>query len=193
MSHYKDQILACDFFTVETLWLQTIYVLFFIELGSRRVYIAGITSNPNQIWVTQQSRQLVWELHDQDRPIRFLIHDNDSKFSNAFDSVFESEGIHVINTPFCAPNANAFAERWVRTVREECLDHILILSTKHLNHVLAEFSNYYNSYRPHQGIEQRTPIPHQLPPSGAIHRRKILGGIIHDYYRSPALTTLPSD
>jgi len=192
MDHYKGQILACDFFTIETVWLKTIYVLFFIELGSRQVRIAGITTNPNEIWVTQQSRQLVWDLQDQDRPIRFLIHDNDTKFSNAFDAVFSSEGIRVINTPFHAPNANAFAERWVRTVREECLDHILILSTTHLKRVLIEFSNYYNSSRPHQGIDQQTPIPQQLPPSGIVHRRKILGGIINDYYRSPTLAALLS-
>jgi hypothetical protein len=192
MGHYKDQIFACDFFTVETVWLQTIYVLFFIEFGSRQVRIAGITANPNEIWITQQARQLVWEIQDQDRPLRFLIHDNDTKFSNAFDAVFESEGIHVINTPFRAPNANAFAERWVRTVREECLDHILILNINHLNRVLVEYSNYYNSSRPHQGIEQKTPIPQQFPINGVIHRRKILGGIINDYYRSLTPASLPS-
>ena len=157
-----------------------------------RVYIAGITSNPNEIWVTQQARQLVWELHDQDRPMQFLIQDNDTKFSNAFDSVFESEGIHVINTPFRAPNANAYAERWVRTVREECLDHILILSTNHLKRVLFEYSDYYNNSRPHQGIEQQTPVPHQAQSFGSIHRRKVLGGVIYDYYRSSPLTALPT-
>ena len=99
MTHYKEQILACDFFTVETVFLQTIYVLFFIELGSRRVHFASITTNPNQIWVTQQARQLVWELSDREKPLRFLIHDNDGSFCQAFDAVFESEGIHVINTP----------------------------------------------------------------------------------------------
>jgi hypothetical protein len=192
MDHYKDQILACDFFTVETVWLQTIYVLFFIELGSRQVRIAGITANPNEIWITQQARQLVWEIQDQDRPLCFLIHDNDSKFSNAFDAVFESEGIHVIRTPFRAPNANAFAERWVRTVREECLDHILILSTNHSKRVLIEYSHYYNYSRPHQGIEQKTPMLQQFPSEGIIHRRKILGGIINDYYRSPTLVSLSS-
>jgi len=192
MDHYKDQILACDFFTVETIWLQTIYVLFFIELGSRQIRIAGITANPNEIWITQQARHLVWELQDQDRPLCFLIHDNDTKFSNAFDAVFESGGIRVINTPFRAPNANAIAERWVRTVREECLDHILILNAHHLKRVLADFSSYYNSSRPHQGFDQKTPIPFQFPPSGIIHQRKILGGIINDYYRAPTLTALSS-
>jgi putative transposase len=145
MDHYKEQILACDFFTVETIWLQTLYVLFFIELGSRRVHFAGITANPNQIWITQQARQLVWELHDREKSFRFLIHDNDCSFSKAFDAVFESEGLHVIHTPFRAPNANAYAERWVRTVREECLDHILILNAAHLRRVLLEFTEYYNS------------------------------------------------
>ena len=130
MTHYKEQILACDFFTVETVFLQTIYVLFFIELGSRRVHFAGITSNPNQVWVTQQARQLVWELSDREKPLRFLIHDNDSSFCPAFDTVFESEGFHVIPTPVRTPNANAFSERWVRTVREECLDYILDFTAK---------------------------------------------------------------
>jgi hypothetical protein len=192
MDHYKDQILACDFFTIETIWLQTIYVLFFIELGSRRLYIAGISPNPNEIWITQQARQLIWELQENDRLSRFLIHDNDRKFSKAFNAVFESEGIHVIHTPFRAPNANAYAERWIRTVREEFLDCLLIMNTNHLKRVLVEFSDYYNAYRPHQGIDQQTPIPQQVPPSGIIHRRKILGGIINDYYRSPTLTALPS-
>ena len=161
MNHYKDQILACDFFTVETIWLKTIYVLFFIELGSRQVYIAGIASNLNGFWVSQQARQLVWELPGSDRSLCFLIHDNDTKFSKAFDAVFESEGIHVIHTPFQAPNANAFAERWVRTVREECLDHILITGSSHLKRVLVEYANYYNTSRPHLGIDNQTPIPHQ--------------------------------
>lgn len=192
MAHYKDQMLACDFFTVETIWLQTIYVLFFIELGTRRVYMAGMTANPNEVWITQQARQLVWYLRDQDDAFHFLIHDNDTKFSHSFDAVFASEGLRVIHTPFRAPNANAFAERWVRTVREECLDHILILSMNHLNRVLAEFTNYYNSARPHQGIEQHTPVPQQIPIEGIIHQRKILGGIIHDYYRAPTLQALPS-
>lgn len=190
MQHYKDQILACDFFTVETIWLQTIYVLFFIELGSRQVRIAGITSNPNEVWVTQQTRQLIWELPEADHSLGFLIHDNDRKFSQAFDTVFESEGMRVMHTPFRAPNANAFAERWVRTVREECLDHILLLNTRHLKLVLWEFLNYYNTSRPHQGLNQQTPIPHQAPAIGIIDRRKVLDGLINDYYRAPPLAAL---
>jgi transposase InsO family protein len=177
--------LACDFFTVETIWLQTLYVLFFIELGTRRVYFAGITANPDQAWITQQARQIVWNLTDRKSSLRFLIHDNDSKFSRAFDTVFESEGVHVIHTPFYAPNANAYAERWVRTVREECLDHILVLNVAHLQRVLLEYTEYYNSFRPHQGIQQRTPIPYKAPKGvHSIQCRNLLGGIIHDYYWS---------
>jgi hypothetical protein len=114
---------------------------------------------------------------------------NDQKFSNAFDAIFESECIHVIVTPFQAPNA--YAECWVRTVREECLDHILILNTHHLKRVLLEYSDY-NTCRPHQGINQGTPIPHQAQSFGTIRRRKVLGGIINDHYRSPSLINLPS-
>ena len=190
MAHYKEQILACDFFTVETIWLQTFYVLFFIELGSRRVHFAGITTNPDQIWVTQQARQLVWELSDRENPLRFLIHDNDSSFCRAFDAVFESEGLHVINTPVRAPNANAFAERWVRTAREECLDHILVINAAHLRRVLIEFVQYYNASRPHQGLDQQSPIPYAVPSGGTIQCRNVLGGIIHDYYRAPPRTAL---
>jgi len=150
MAHYKDQILACDFFTVETLWLQTIYVFFFIELGSRRVYFAGITANPNGIWITQQARQLIWELDNTPQLFRFLIHDHDTKFSSLFDNVFISEGIKIIHTPFQAPKANSFAERWVRSVREECLDHILIINQNHLRRVLMEYVDYYNLHISYQ-------------------------------------------
>jgi putative transposase len=192
MTHYKEQILACDFFTVETIWLQTIYVLFFIELGSRQVHFAGITTNPNQVWVTQQARQLVWELSDREKPLRFLIHDNDGSFCPAFDTVFESEGFHVIPTPVRAPNANAFSERWIRSAREECLDLILIMNAAHLRRVVIEFVAYYNTARPHQGIDQQTPISQARPASGTVQCRTVLGGIIHDYYRAPTRLALPA-
>ena len=123
-------MIACDFFTVETLWLGRLYVLFFIDLGSRRVHLAGCTANPDGRWTTQQARQLAWSLLDRPQPIRFLIRDRDSKFSRAFDDVFKSEGVEIIRTPFRAPNANAFAERWIGTVRRDCLDWLLIASRK---------------------------------------------------------------
>ena len=117
---HAASMLACDFFTVETLWLGRLYVLFFIELGTRRVHFAGCTANPDGRWTAQQARQLAWSLSERPRPMRFLIHDLDSKFSRAFDEVFRSEGVEIIRTPFRAPNANAFAERWVGTVRRDC-------------------------------------------------------------------------
>ena len=158
MSHYKDQILACDFFTIETLFLKTFYVLFFIELGSRRVHFAGCTRHPNATWVTQQARQVIWELQEREPIIRFLIRDNDQKFTQSSDSVFQSEGIRVITTPFQAPNANAHAERWVRSVREECLDKILIINQPHLHRTMREYIQYYNHKRLHSAIFYVTPF-----------------------------------
>ena len=191
MVHYKEQILAYDFFTVDTLWLKPLYVLFFIELGTRQVHLAGITTHPNAGWVTQQARQVVWKLAESKADIRFLIRDRDSKFTQEFDTVFQSEGTQIIQTPFRAPNANSYAECWARTVREECLDQILILNEPHLMSVLKTYDDYYNRQRPHQGIRQQSPIP-RTPQntSGKVRNRKVLGGIINDYYRSVGSTPI---
>jgi hypothetical protein len=172
---------------VETIWLKTLYVLFFIELGTRRMYLAGCTTNPDITWVTQQARQLVWNLKDDSRDMAFLIHDNDGKFTYSFDRVLSSEGIEILHTPYRAPRANAFAERWVRSVREECLDDILVLNENHLHSVLREYGEYYNHSRPHQGLDQHFPVSGPVSnTAGPIRRRDILGGIIHDYYRQPS-------
>lgn len=127
---------------------------------------------------------------DRELPIRFLIHDRDAKFASSFDRVFEAEGVETVLTPYRRPKANAFAERWVRTAREECLDQALIISEAHLGRVLTEYVEYYNQRRPHQGIGQRVPkpLPERRASSAArgdpIGRRDVLGGIIHDYYRT---------
>jgi putative transposase len=187
MTHYKDQLLACDFFTVETLFLRTIYVLVFIEIGRRRVHFAGCTAHPNGGWVEQQARQMMWELTDRETPIRFLIRDNDQKFTKAFDTVFRSEGIDVIPTPVRAPNANAFCERWIRSAREECLDKLLIINEAHLRRVMREYIEFFNTTRPHQGLAQQIPIPKtSVQGRGPVRCRNVLGGIIHDYYRDAA-------
>ena len=128
-------MLACDFFTVETAWLRTLYVLFFIELGSRRVHLAGVTANPDCAWVAQQGRNLAVE--ERLENVRFLVHDRDAKFSGPFDQLMRCQGVKVIKTPFRAPKANAVAQRWVRTVRNECLDHVLVFGRRHLEHVFA--------------------------------------------------------
>lgn len=187
---HADSLIACDFFTVETLWLGRLYVLFFLELGSRRVHFAGCTTNPDGRWTTQQARQLAWSLSEQATPARFLIHDRDSKFSRAFDEVFRSEGVEIIRTPFRAPKANAFAERWVGTVRRDCLDWLLISSRRQLEHVLRVYVDHYNSHRPHRARELTPPIPRPRPhladsnPPDQLHRRDRLGGLIHEYARA---------
>jgi putative transposase len=180
-------MLACDFFTVETISLRRFYVLFFIELESRRVHLAGCTTNPTGGWVTQQARNLSFTgLFDR---MQFLIHDRDNKFSGAFDEVFRSEGIKVINTPIRAPQANAYAERFVRTVRAECLDWLLIIGRRHLESVLRIYTAHYNRERPHRGLALLPPDPKSAdtPANGEeINRRDVLGGLIHEYHRAAA-------
>jgi putative transposase len=129
-------MLACDFLTVETITLRTLYVLVWIELGTRKVYLGGATPNPDSAWLTQQARNLAMALQEEGRSPRFLIHDRDTKFAGPFDDVFRSEGMRIVLTPIRAPNANAFCERWVGTVRAECLDWMLILGRRHLERVL---------------------------------------------------------
>jgi putative transposase len=135
-----QSMLAVDFFTVETISLQRLYVLFFIELGSRRVHLSGCTANPTGAWATQQARQFAWTLQEQTERFRFLIRDRDSKFTRDFDAVFASEGIRVIKTPVRAPKANAITEPFVGTVRRECLDWLLIANRRHLEHVLRVYA-----------------------------------------------------
>jgi putative transposase len=129
-------IMACDFFTIDTVWLRRLYVLFFIELDTRRVHLAGVTANPNGGWVAQQARNLLLVLEEQGRRFCFVLRDRDAKFTRGFDGVFGSHGAEVLLTPVQAPNANAYAERWVRTVRTECLDWLLIIGRGHLEQVL---------------------------------------------------------
>jgi len=184
-------ILACDFFTVETVFLKTLYVFFFIELGTRRVHLAGVTAHPDSAWVTQQARNLSWDVVDSEACFRFLIRDRDSKYVSSFDEVFRSDGTQVIRTPIRAPLAGAFAERWVRTVRTECLDWMLILGGGHLERVLGVYVEHYNRERPHRGLGLGTPIDSQSRAGGVcrhgpVERRDLLGGLIHEYSRAAA-------
>jgi transposase InsO family protein len=182
LRHHAHQMLACDFLTIETALLRTVSVLFFIELGSRRVHLAGCTRHPTSAWVAQQARNQSWRLQEGTQRVCFLIHDRDTKFSDSFDRVFVSEGVEIVRTPYRAPNANAIAERWIRTVRTECLDQLLILSERHLQRVLGEYLSYYNERRPHQGLAGQCPLPLTRGPGGGpIKRRDVLGGLIHDY------------
>jgi len=161
-------------------------VLFFIEVGSRRLHVTAATHNPDGTFVTQQARNLCFELDERDEPARFLIHDRDAKFSGSFDEVLRTEGMRIIRTPIRSPKANAFAERAVKTLRHEALDWTLILGRRHLDHVLASYASHYNAERPHRGIDLRAPErqshvdPVDVVPE--IKRRDLLGGLIHEYY-----------
>ena len=179
-----EGILACDFFCVETVFLRTLYVLFFIEVGSRRIHIQGVTRNPDSAWVTQQARNLA--MVDDLDSVRFLIRDRDSKFTASFDEVFRSEGARIIKTPVRAPRANAFAERFVRTTRAEVFDLTLVTGRRHLVRLLSAYERHYNSHRPHRGIDLAAPetidvAPIQVP-TGRIQRRGVLGGLINEYH-----------
>lgn len=182
-----EGILAFDFFTVETLGLRTMYVLFAIQLSTRRVFVSGAASNPDSAWVTQQARNLAMD--DRLVGVRFVLHDRDAKFSGPFDEVLRTEGARVIPTPIRAPNANAFAERFVRTLRTECLDHVLVYGRRHLEHVLGIYVEHYMQERPHRGLGLATPRGVPAPVSGGpkrstVTRRDVLGGLIHEYRRA---------
>jgi putative transposase len=181
-----EGVLACDLLTVETIGLTRLYVLFVIELHRRRVHLAGITAHPTGAWVTQAARNLLMDLDDHAHRFRFLIRDRDAKFTVAFDAVFAAAGIEIVKIPPRAPKANAYAERWVRTVRFECLYWTLIFGRRHLERVLTEYIKHYNTARPHRGVNLQTPAPATQPPTQItplrrIERTDILGGLIHEY------------
>jgi hypothetical protein len=161
--------------------------LFFIGHASRRVWLAGCTTNPTGVWVTQQARNL--GLDFADHGVRFLIRDRESKYCRAFDEVFRCEQIRIVKTPVQAPSANAIAERFVRTVRTECLDWLLILNRRHLDRVLRVYFDHYNTQRPHRALELQPPVPEKPGATstlGEIGRRDRFGGLIHEYYRLAA-------
>src|SRR5216683_6351086 len=179
-------VLACDFFTVETVGLARMYVLFFIELERRLVWLGGVTAHPTGEWVTQQARNLTMALAERATRVTLLVRDRDAKFVASFDNVFATVGVRVVKTPVRAPRANAYAERWVRSVRTECLDWILIWSRRHLERVLTAYVAHYNRARPHRGIGLEVPAVTDDVPlrKGSIERIDVLGGLIHEYQRA---------
>jgi putative transposase len=177
-------ILAVDFAHVDTVFLRRLYILLVIEHDRRRVHLAGITAHPTCAWVTQQARNLLIDLGDRADQFRFLIRDRDSKFTAAFDAVFAGADIRILRCPVRTPRANAIAERFIGTLRRECLDHLLIAGPRHLKQVLHEFVEHYNTHRPHRSLDQYPPAGSTPLPSGAtIHplRRDRLGGLVHEY------------
>jgi transposase InsO family protein len=180
-------ILACDFMHVDTVLLHRLYVLFVMEIESRAVHVLGVSAHPAGAWTAQQARNLLMDLGERAAQFKFLIRDRDSKFTTAFDGVFSGNGTRVIKTPVRSPRANSFAERFVGTLRRECLDHVLILGERHLRKILAEYTRHYNGHRPHQGLQQKPPLRqpgHPVDISVRIERRQILGGLISEYRRA---------
>ncbi len=186
-------ILACDFLHVDTVLLRRVYVLFVKEIETRAVHILGVTAHPTGAWTAQQARNFLMDFGELAGRFRFLVRDRDSKFTAAFDEVFAGNGTRVIRTPARSPRANAFAERFVGTLRRECLDHVLILGEQHLRSVLAEYARHYNGHRPHQGLQQEPPLQRPgrvIDVTARIERRRVLGGLITEYRRAawPAKT-----
>jgi putative transposase len=180
--------LACDFFTVDTVLLKRLYVLFFIELDTRRVFVMGITAHPTGAWAVQQARNLSVVLANRAHPVKFLVRDRDTKFTSSFDEVLRSEDIRIIRTPIRAPRANAFAERFVGTVRRECLDRMLVFGCRQLEHVLTDYVVHYNEHRPHRSLDQRAPLTVGTSPASIgdpdlarLRRIDKLGGLIYEY------------
>jgi putative transposase len=174
-------IVACDFFCVDTVMLRRYYVLFFIELQTRRVHLAGMTTNPTGAWTTQAARNLMMRY---DHKIRFLIHDGAGQFVVAFDDVFRSDGATIIRTPPRTPVANAYAERWVGTVRRELCDWTLIWHRRQLEQLLHEYVAHYNTHRPHRSLVQRAPDTHDVAehqPGQPIRRHRTCNGLINEY------------
>jgi putative transposase len=163
-------------------------VLFFIELQTRRVHLAGATTNPDGRWVTQQARNLSLTAALGD--IALLIRDRDAKFTGGFDEVFRTEGVTVIQTPFRSPQANAHAERFVRTARTECLDWLLIIGPGQLDRVLRVYVDHYNTERPHRALGRCPPVaslpPPPPPPLAAVQQLDRLGGLPHAYHLAAA-------
>ncbi len=177
-------IIATDFACVDTALLRRFHVLFFIEIGTRRVHLAGITTNPTGPWTTQAARNLLMRLPDA-HGFRFLIRDGAGQFTASFDTVFAGSGITAIRTPPRAPQANAYAERWVRTLRHELLDRTIIWNERQLRPLLVEYVEHYNDHRPHRSLDQRAPNDHgdvvPIGPGQPIRRHTTCGGLINEY------------
>jgi putative transposase len=182
LRNHAHQIWACDFLQTHDVLFRTVFVFVIIELGSRRVVHFGVTRNPTDQWTAQQLREAT--------PVgegpRFLIRDNDAKFGRLFTRVAKGTGIEVLKTSYRALIANAICERFLGSLRRECLDHFLILGERHLHRVVKEYKGYFNHARPHQGIKQHIPCqperPEEPPASGKTASRPVLGGLHHDYF-----------
>ena len=151
------------------------------------MHVLGVTAHPDGAWTAQQARNPLMELGDRTDSFRFLIRDRDTKFTSVFDTIFAAVGVTTVRIPPRTPRANCYAERWIRTARAECTDRMLICGERHLQPVLGQYAGHYNRHRPHQSRQQRPPDqdgqvspPLDLP----VQRRKVLGGVINEYYQA---------
>jgi putative transposase len=182
-------MLACDFFHVDcAVTLRRLYVFFAIEVGTRHVHVLGVTAHPDGAWTVQQARNLLMDLDERAARFRFLIRDRAGQFTEAFDAVLSGAGIEVVKIPPRSPSANAYAERWVRTVRAEVTDRMLIAGQRHLRGVLDQYAAHYNQHRPHRALSLRPPGAAEGTPAAVtaittakIRRHKVLGGLINEY------------
>ncbi|NJL54067.1 transposase [bacterium] len=182
LANHADEIWACDFVQTYEVRFRPLFIFLMVELGSRRVVHFGVTRSPSDAWVTQQIRDAT----PFGEGPRYLICDNDSKFGQRFERVAAGAGIEVIRTPVAAPKANAICERFIGSVRRELLDHILILSQRHLHRKVRDYIQYFNHARPHQGLHGQIPVPanpppERIPPLSRLQRTAVLGGLHHDY------------
>jgi transposase InsO family protein len=182
LRNHASGIWACDFLAVTDALFRPLYAFFVVELATRRVVHVGATRHPTDAWVAQQLR----EATPFDRCPRYVIRDNDAKFGGAFARVAAARGIEVLRAPYRAPRANAVCERFLGSVRRECLDHLLILGERHLARVLREYTASFNRDRPHQGRDHALPEPpaERASPTGPIRALPVLGGLHHTYQRA---------
>jgi putative transposase len=194
---HMHSLVACDFFC-KAIWTpfgkKMAYVLAFVHLGTRKVFVTSATEHPTEAWMLQQSRNVHAWADDERIDLRFLIHDRDIKFSNAFDETFDRKDGGVVLTPFLAPIANCFAESWIGSLKRECLNHFFCFSMPQLDYIVRTYVAYYNSVRPHQGlgnvpiaaIGKPAPVLRDTEPIGTIRCQELLGGLLRHYYRKAA-------